>query len=306
MFARNASDALQLIADLRTTARHVRALSVAGVIPSDDPGSMASDADWADWLSFERRLEPYVWSAETAAIVSAAAKSYPLELEAAISLSDRERIASRRPPGYLPRVTSALCVFSAPCVWIEMPQGPVPLSALGWDVGVSVKRGELWLVLRGIVWLSGGRAAVVFFADGGPVGPVHYGGVCPSSVAGERIELTKWACSAGMFIDQEIVRVDGVVGARAFRRRLCATGIDEAPLVNVVTLRREVESSEAAARGDVGAIEWARRWVVRGHWRRQYFPRRQCHAPVWIDPYVKGPEGKPFIAPAPTVFRVAR
>jgi len=51
-----------------------------------------------------------------------------------------------------------------------------------------------------------------------------------------------------------------------------------------------------------GKVEWQRRWMVRGHWRLQpYGPKHSLRRMRWIDPYVKGPEDKPFDA-RPTVW----
>jgi hypothetical protein len=72
--------------------------------------------------------------------------------------------------------------------------------------------------------------------------------------------------------------------------------------VRVVTLRR----SESAGHGDSANKEWACKWIVRGHWRQQYYPSTSEHRPKWIDPYVKGPDDKPLKAPTQTVYVVNR
>jgi hypothetical protein len=36
------------------------------------------------------------------------------------------------------------------------------------------------------------------------------------------------------------------------------------------------------------------RWTVRGHWRNQWYPSRNEHRPVWINPHIKGPENAPL------------
>ena len=44
-----------------------------------------------------------------------------------------------------------------------------------------------------------------------------------------------------------------------------------------------------------GSVAWSHRWIVRGHWRQQaYGPRQTLSRLKWIDPFVKGPEDKPF------------
>lgn len=61
--------------------------------------------------------------------------------------------------------------------------------------------------------------------------------------------------------------------------------------VTVVRLRRGKESEEAEPAGRGLTIQFP----VRGHWRNQWFPSIESHRQVWISPYVKGPDGAPFV-----------
>ena len=60
--------------------------------------------------------------------------------------------------------------------------------------------------------------------------------------------------------------------------------------VRIIRLRRPPSSSTGTS-----DREWHHQWIVRGHWRQQWYPARQVHRPVWIAPHVKGPEGKPML-----------
>jgi hypothetical protein len=65
------------------------------------------------------------------------------------------------------------------------------------------------------------------------------------------------------------------------------------PRVTVVKLRR----SEYPERedGEHGTVNWTCRWIVRGFWRWQtYGPGRTLRKRIWINPYVKGPQGAPL------------
>jgi hypothetical protein len=33
-----------------------------------------------------------------------------------------------------------------------------------------------------------------------------------------------------------------------------------------------------------------------GHWRKQWYPSQERNVPIWISPYVKGPDGAPLLA----------
>jgi len=91
---------------------------------------------------------------------------------------------------------------------------------------------------------------------------------------------------------------------RAARRRLARAGWTPEPVVRVVTLRR-IERSATRA-DEPMPVNWASRWLVRGHLRQQWFPASNEHRPIWIMPHVKGPEDKPLKPPRATVFAVVR
>lgn len=67
------------------------------------------------------------------------------------------------------------------------------------------------------------------------------------------------------------------------------------PSVRLVDLRTVRHPSEPSD-DEQEARSYTRRWLVRGHWRQQACgPRRSQRKPVWIAPYVKGPEGTPLV-----------
>ena len=52
-------------------------------------------------------------------------------------------------------------------------------------------------------------------------------------------------------------------------------------------------------------VEWQSRWIVRGHWRKQpWGPERSRIRPVWIAPYIKGPDDAPLKDSAHRLFVV--
>jgi hypothetical protein len=61
--------------------------------------------------------------------------------------------------------------------------------------------------------------------------------------------------------------------------------------VTVITLRREGDR-HYDEEGE--SPEWKHKWLVRGHWRNQWYPSLKEHRQVWIAPYVKGPEHLPL------------
>lgn len=77
---------------------------------------------------------------------------------------------------------------------------------------------------------------------------------------------------------------------RPARRRMKKAGVAEQP-VRVLELRRPRHSGPSGE----SDREYHHQWIVRGHWRQQWFPKREVHRPVWIAPHIKGPEGAPML-----------
>lgn len=107
-----------------------------------------------------------------------------------------------------------------------------------------------------------------------------------------------------LWIDQTIVVARDAVANRALRRRLDKEMVLYNHALKVVVLRRQ--SSDHDSHSDPKHVEWSCQWIVRGHWRQQFYPGTGERRPLFILPYVKGPEDKPLKAPAPTVFAVVR
>ena len=92
-----------------------------------------------------------------------------------------------------------------------------------------------------------------------------------------------------LLMQQSVATVTSVQPDRAARKRIRRSG-SEPSLVRVIELRRPAHSGS----GD-GSREFHHQWIVRGHWRQQWYPARQVHRPVWIAPHIKGPEGAPLL-----------
>lgn len=93
-----------------------------------------------------------------------------------------------------------------------------------------------------------------------------------------------------LLMAQPIAHAEDVQTYRAARRRLERAGHEPAA-VRVIRLRRAVRPSGAGESDRV----FHHSWIVRGHWRQQWYPSRGVHRPVWIAPHVKGPEGAPLL-----------
>lgn len=72
-------------------------------------------------------------------------------------------------------------------------------------------------------------------------------------------------------------------------------------MITLITLRRKSVKKDGE---EPQKIPWSRRWVVKGHWRRQ--PDKNGWHWTYIYEYVKGPEDKPLIITERRVFNFRR
>ena len=191
------------------------------------------------------------------------------------------------------------------------------LSALSWTAYVD-HRGREGLHLT--AWCS-------IRADQGRVYPMHralwpYGTTqeqaASESVGTPAVELRddpaiytrhvllSYLAAAFALLDQKLLTAPQEQADRAARKRVEREGWTQQPLIRVVELRRRVHAAPGGEENDTQPVEWSCQWMVRGHWRQQYFPKSQDHRPLWILPHVKGPEDKPLKAPRATIFAVVR
>ncbi|MFD4547277.1 hypothetical protein [Streptomyces sp. NPDC058466] len=184
---------------------------------------------------------------------------------------------------------------------------PVGLMLLG-GPGLTAA-GELAAV-QGLVWFCGAhsawfypvRATAEVFTDRkhraqmlGRVGKLitlgdaaacQYGRTLPSSNTTFALQVFR---TAWLLMQQTLALATDVEPDRATRKRLRRAGYEPKP-IRVIELRRPAHSGS----GD-GSREFHHQWIVRGHWRQQWYPAREVHRPVWIAPHIKGPEGAPLI-----------
>jgi hypothetical protein len=86
------------------------------------------------------------------------------------------------------------------------------------------------------------------------------------------------------FLRQHILQTSNRVVTNRQARRRIAKSLEHEPTVNVVELRRR-EYQQRDESHDAH-IEYSCQWLVRGHWRQQYFPASGEHRPLWIAPHI--------------------
>lgn len=115
--------------------------------------------------------------------------------------------------------------------------------------------------------------------------------------------MFRYMAAAFSLMNQTIVITSDEPVTRATRKRAAAALKTPQSSVRVVKLRRPEHQTKDSG---TGPAEWSCQWVVRGHWRQQYHPSTGDHRPLFILPYVKGPEDKPLKVPAERVFAIVR
>lgn len=116
--------------------------------------------------------------------------------------------------------------------------------------------------------------------------------------------LFGWFLSALLLLNQRVLTTESQEVDRPARRRLDRQTSLHARSVEIVQLRRAVPAQSDTH--DSKTVEWSHQWIVSGHWRQQFYPSTGEHRPVFVLPYVKGPENKPLKPPRAKVFAVVR
>lgn len=281
-------------ATLRFLEREGRDL---GPRPNDTPESIAIREDLRQMLP---HAEAYYWSKDIAAAV----------LDSCESLPDDTTINLAGIPNH-------------GWMWFEREHAPGvmshynPVKALSWHFDPSLDAVMVWSYGSPADY---GLAPVVnmcmcVMKQGFTLSELKEGGFLPVKKPSDadlanRIHLefagfrmARFWVAAMLWIQQTIIVPDRITADRGVRRRLSREGVNDA-IVNVVRLRRAERNPHGDAPGE--PVEWSCQWIVRGHWRQQYYPSTNERKPLWIFPYVKGPDDAPLKSPPPTVFAVCR
>ncbi|WP_342314652.1 hypothetical protein LIX17_25740 (plasmid) [Mycobacterium avium subsp. hominissuis] len=63
---------------------------------------------------------------------------------------------------------------------------------------------------------------------------------------------------------------------------------------SITYLSYNATEHQGRRREDGSSRSYSHRWVVRGHWRRQWYPSLNRHVPIWITDYIAGPADLPI------------
>ena len=97
-----------------------------------------------------------------------------------------------------------------------------------------------------------------------------------------------------LFLQEKIINIKEERPNRQFRKISKKVGLDDTEKVHILVLRDIDYGNGKVETNNEEKREYYHRWLVRGHIRHQWHPSTKTHEVIWIDPYVKGPEDKPF------------
>lgn len=129
-------------------------------------------------------------------------------------------------------------------------------------------------------------------------------GVPIQSVHAWARESRRFALAFWQFTQERLCKTASHQPNRNTSRRWVKAADLPPPLIKVIVLRAVDYLPQSNA--SPVEIDWACRWIVRSHWRRQWIPSRNRYEPRLIASYIKGPQDKPLKASAVTLFNVKR
>ncbi len=97
-----------------------------------------------------------------------------------------------------------------------------------------------------------------------------------------------------LLLNERLARRARTKASRGVMRRTTRQKVE--PEIQIVRLRQERQLSESSDTRSA-ARHWDHRWIVRGHWRNQWYPSTEEHRSKWIPAHVKGPDDAPLKAP---------
>lgn len=111
-----------------------------------------------------------------------------------------------------------------------------------------------------------------------------------STVVGAMFDL-RLVIAFNLLLAQGVTETEEWQPTRQIRRHATRHG----HVLNPVTIVRLPRRHYEHAQNGESHVDWSHRWVVSGHWRKQWYAKQEVHRPKWIAPYVKGPDDKPLL-----------
>ncbi|MGA2669837.1 MAG: hypothetical protein ABSF21_00215 [Dehalococcoidia bacterium] len=191
------------------------------------------------------------------------------------------------------------------------------LRAICWDTSIASENSIQGILLMLMLWDRFDKKLKLWVTQGWVFGDSydaiqHDDALIDNPKAYERLSKEIWNKSEQRcrkifltllcFIKQRLFTTIKTPGTNALYRKPINKPEPEVPLINIITLRPKT----TVLSGEHRDVDWQYRWLVRGHWRQQWYRSDNTHRAIWITPYIKGPENKPLKKPSVNLFAVIR
>lgn len=230
-----------------------------------------------------------------------------------IALAGSAQLIAQGIPLELPVIppTGRWHMWSQPIGEVSLDGNLVPItSVLVYPFRVKANLDQINLAIRAFTEDSLGTRIVfwatypIYFGEGGGSRALKEL-MEPFRTQRDQVELANiwgYCLASEMFLNQRVFQSERAHVERHARKRYEKAKVDtEVHVIRLRVVERQYEKQTEAE-----AVEWTCRWMIRGHWTRQWYPSLGTHKLLWIMPYVKGPKDKPFRAPKPSVGFVVR
>jgi hypothetical protein len=130
-------------------------------------------------------------------------------------------------------------------------------------------------------------------------------GHTPMMLAPESIMKARYpGYEAAQFVAQLLIFLDSDYVTTEYRKPHGKAALRRTNYEGVhFVILRQPKTNPRAALNDHGMVDWQSRWMVRGHYRNQWYAATKTHRTIWVASYIKGPADKPIREP---IYRVAR
>lgn len=278
---------------------------------------------WRTDLAALNRATPFYWNARTTEIVRALAPSFnldeirctrnlfycdvgwayfgetsPFEIKIKVHERDRNRAEVA---GF---ALDALAPVKAICWYIFGAQNRPYLGATAWAPHNQIEETREWLMSEIIpmLWISTALDEPMSSQLTGD--ELTFRGIEDDRTEYEVRCLKQFLVASGTFLRQNFLSAAPTPPERHARKRMERAGYEPRP-ISVIQLRK-TERTALGRAGEPAAVDWACQWTVGGHVRQQWYPSLGEHLPVYIHPYIKGPEGKPLKPRTTPIYSVTR
>lgn len=304
--------------------------------------SHVPDRAWGTDIRMLEQSQAFAWTKETTQAVLAASESVPLDTQfnsfnmgtEAVWWHFEEHIPWRTVQDYS-RHVRAICMAPVSTHAVIIPEGSPQddLDAiLGGDLEVVAKYKQKYLYglsiwidapprypnmiwpSQTLQWKSGESIQeMLTFAEFahkkvyGPGGKYEKASTIPIEVFLETAEkCAKFILAAHSWLQSKILTAD-VQHLERHARKRAEKSLKRKAEIRLVQLRKSEHTRSEEPTDEERKRNYSCRFLVEGHWRNQKVGvGRQETKLTWVQPYVKGPDDKPFVVGPKKVFVVNR